>query len=379
MDSNLNTTLGKKLSARQPKRLQKQVNLPSKAQIKELFMEVNQYSHIELPFGDPPEYYCLVAMRDRLKGGCQWHLYRGEGEHSVLEWTVTGNDWEQIHGRICALFPGWDFKNRPLTSEDTGGHAKTANDQNQEQGQENAFFRTLEGDLRNLQVPNLLQAISMGKLTGRLQIQSHNDTAQMFFNDGMAIHCHLKGSEGDAAVVQLIGWEEGKFCFYPEPKTELKTIKRRLDSLIMEGAQFVDQFKSLNGKGLSFDALVRRVHESITEEEFEKLLATGTGIDIASQKKFYVAIDNRSTLFEILRSQQLSQVQWVPLLFNLVNCGLIEFSHPEAIAKVEPTYKGTKVEWGQMQLAEKALTMPDTGLYTFPAFLYFLDRESLSL
>jgi hypothetical protein len=378
MDSKLNTTLGKRLSGRQPKRLPKQITLPSKVQIKQVFLDVesNQFSQIELPFGDPPEYYLLVAMRDRLKGTCQWNLYRGEGDQSALEWTVNGNDWEQIYGRISALFPGWDLKTRTLVTENTSStNLKAANDPGFDSGKESTFFRTLEGDLRNLQVPNLLQAISMGKLTGRLQIQSHNDTAQMFFNDGAAVHCKLKGAEGDAAVVQLVGWEEGKFCFFPEPKTDLKTINKRLDSLIMEGAQFVDQFKSLNGKGLSFDAVVSRVHESITEEEFEKLLAAGTGIDVASQKKFYVAIDNRSTLFEILRMQQLSQVQWVPILFNLVSCGLIEFSHPEALPKAEPVYKGSKVEWGQMQLAEKALTMPDTGLYTFPAFLYFLDRE----
>ena len=38
----------------------------------------------------------------------------------------------------------------------------------------------------------------------------------------------------------------------------------------MEGAQFVDQFKSLSGKGLSFEGVLARVHETITEEEFEK-------------------------------------------------------------------------------------------------------------
>lgn len=377
MDSKLNSTLGKRFSGRQPKRLPKQIDLPSKAQLRDLLVdeESNQFSRIELPFGDPPESYCLVVMRDKVKGGCQWNLYRGEGDQSALEWAVNATDWEQIHGRIVALFPGWDMRSRTLPNTETVESQTKSSNELIVEGVDSSFIRTLEGDLRNLQVPNLLQTISMGKLTGRLQIQSRNDTAQVFFNDGAAVHCRLKGAEGEPAIVQLIGWEEGKFCFFPEPKTETITVKRRLDSLIMEGAQFIDQFKSLNGKGLSFDAVVTRVHESITEEEFEKLLAAGTGIDIASQKKFYVAIDNRSTLFEILRSQQLSQIQWVPILFNLVNCGLIEFKHPEASPRADSSYKGSKVEWAQMQLAERALTKPETGLYTFPAFLYFLDRE----
>lgn len=378
MDSKLNTTLGKKLSVRQPKRLPKQVDLPSKRQLKEILQDVesNHFGHIELPFGAPPEYYNLVAMKDRLKGNCQWNLYRGEGEQSALEWTVNGNDWEDIHGRICALFPGWDLQNRTLATDNTIVPNEIVNAQTVEEAQHSTFVRSIEGDLRKLQVPTLLQTVSMSKLTGRLQIQSRSGPAQVFFNDGIAVHCRLENAEGDAAIMQLVGWEEGKFCFFPEPKTDLKTINKPLDRLLIEGAQFSDQFKSLNSKGLSFDALVARVHASITEEEFDKLLAAGTGIDRAGQKKFYVSIDNRSTLFEILRSQQLSQVQWVPILFNLVNCGLIEFRHPaEASSKFESTYKGSKVEWGQIQMVEKLLTMPETGLYSFPAFLFFLDRE----
>jgi len=380
MDTKLNTILGRRPSDRQPKRLPKQAALPSRSQLKSVFAEVetNQYSRVELPFGDPPEDYCLTAMLDRVKGGCQWSLYRGQGSQSALEWTLTSNDWEQIHNLICAQFPGWELKTRTLANTDqaaSGSLPKSAAESETGQGKDSSFVRTLEGDLRNLQVPNLLQTISMGKLTGRLQIRSRTDTAQVFFNDGIAVHCQLKGVEGDAALIQLIGWEEGEFCFFPEPKTDLKTIKKRLDFLIMEGAQFIDQSKSLDSKGASFDAVVVRVHESLTEAEFEKLLSSGTGIDMVAQKRLYVAIDNRSTLFEILRNEHLAKTEWVPILFNLVNCGLVEFSHPQVVAKNKTTYQGIKVEWAQMRAAERALTMPETGLYTFPALLYFIDRE----
>lgn len=369
--------LGKGHPGREPKRLAKQEALPDKGQLKSLYIDVESehYSRIELPFGDPPEDYCLVAMRDRLRGGCQWNLFRGSGEQSSCAWTITSNDWEQIYAHICAQFPGWDLQNRTLTTNDGLSIVKASERHAPENSTDSTFLRTLEGDLRNLQIPNLLQTLTMEKLTGRLQIQSRHDTAQVFFNDGVAVHCRIKGAEGDAAIVQLVGWEEGKFCFFPEPKTQIKTIKKRLEFLIMEGAQFVDQYKSLNGKGLSFEAIVTRVHESITEEEFEKLLAAGTGIDVGAQKRFYVAIDNHSTLFELLRSQQLSQTEWVPILFNLVNCGLVEFRQPQKVNKTENNYAGSKIEWAQMRLAERALTMPETGLYTFPAFLYFLDRE----
>lgn len=339
--------------------------------------EQNVNALVELPFGDPPESYSLTVLRERPASGCQWTLYRGEGPSSALEWSHTSNDWEHIYSLICAQFPGWELKGKVLVEGETPA-VRSGDNHNllTESGSFLPIKSTLEGDLRNMQVPNLLQSISMGKLTGRLQIKGKADTAMVYFVDGLPVHATMKGIDGDEALIELIGWDEGQFCFFPEPKTDMKTIKKRLEFLIMEGCTFLDQYKSLAGKGLNFDAIVVRSHERLTEKEFEELVSKGTGIDLESQKRFYVSIDNHSSLFELLRSQQLSKLEWVPILFNLVSCGLIEFrslkQHQTLTLKPERT---SNVDWSQMRLAEKALLRPDTGLYTFPAFLYFIDKE----
>ncbi len=186
-------------------------------------------------------------------------------------------------------------------------------------------IQTLEGDLRKLPMPNLLQTISMSKLTGSLQIKSSAATAEVFFNDGEVVHCLSGDNQGESAFVELIGWEAGKFWFYPAPKTEIRTINRRLDLLIMQGIQHTDQFKYLKANGLKMKAVLKRVNESITNAEFEELLASGTGIDILDQKRFYESVDNQTELIYLLQAQKLNQSQWVPILYNLFNCGLIDF------------------------------------------------------
>lgn len=369
-------------SKRQPqkhaRRMLKQSALPSRQQLRGLFLETgeNLNSLVELPFGVPPENYSLTVLRERSNTDCQWTLYRGEGSASALEWIIASNDWEQIHARICAQCPGLDVKGKVFV--DVGAVSLRPDDMVlTDSGSFLPSKSTLEGDLRNMQVPNLLQSITMGsKLTGRLQIKGRADTAMVFFVDGNPVHATMKGVEGEEAIIELMGWDEGQFCFFPEPKTETKTITKRLDFLIMEGCKFVDQFKSLSGKGFNFDAIIVRCHQKLTEKEFEELLKKGIGLDVNQQKQFYVSIDNHSSLFEILRNHKLSKIEWVPILFNLVNCGLIKFlsqqQHDTLTLKPE---KPSSVDWSQMRLAEKALLRPDSGLYTFPAFLYFLDKE----
>jgi GGDEF domain-containing protein len=359
---------------RRHKRLPMQAGLPTRMQLRALFLEADQNLNclIELPFGDAPEVYSITILRERPGFVCQWSLYRGEGASSVLEWNHSSNDWEQIHGAVSAHFPGWDLTGKVLSEKEQDTTLKLPQTKGVDEG--SSFMATLEGDLRNLQVPNLLQSISMGDMTGRLQVRGRTDTARVFFVRGQPVHCTMKGAEGDAALIQLIGWEEGQFCFYPEPKIETKTIKKRIEMLIMEGVTFLDQYKSLDSKGLSFDAVITRTHESITEQEFDAIISKGTGHDPAAQKRFYCEIDNETTLFEILRNQPMSKTEWVPLLFNLFSLGLVQFKAKQELA-VAPTDQRSTVDWSQMRMAEKSLLRTDTGIYTFPAFLYFLDKE----
>ncbi len=356
------------------KRLPKQAGLPTRMQLRSLFLEADQNINclIELPFGDSPEIYSIAVLRARAGSVCQWSLYRGEGTNSVLEWNHSSNDWEQIHGAIAAHFPGWELKGKVLTEPSQDKTVVLPQATVADEG--SSFMATLEGDLRNLQIPNLLQSIGMGEMTGRLQVRGRADTAMVFFVKGQPVHCRMKGAEGDAALIQLIGWEEGQFCFYPEPKIETRTIKKRLDMLIMEGVTFLDQNKSLDGKGVTLDSVIVRTHASITEQEFEAIIAKGTGHDKEAQKRFYCEIDNESTLFEILRNQPMAKTEWVPILFNLVSLGLVQFKAKQTLTPASSDQRST-IDWTQMRMVERALLRTDTGIYTFPAFLYFLDKE----
>ncbi len=346
----------------------------------------------QLPFGDPPEELSLAVFKDRGKGDLHWALYRGDGSTSMLVWDQVSLDPGFIHQLITAQFPGFDLKPVALRSQANFQTQSQGMSQSQSQTQSMSMGMnlpdidaqintirmrgkaTLEGDLLNMQIPNVLQSIGMSKGTGRLDVENPTENATVYFDDGTPIHCILGILEGPSALIELVGWEEGEFRFYPEAKFETVTIKKRLDTLLMEGAALDDQYRLLKQKNIGDQSYLLRNHPSITEQLFEQMLEKGTGADMTLQKRMYQMIDNKSRLIDILRKFNLNKQKWVPIIFNFATCNLVTFVDQLPDSKDKPLVEAD-IDWTQARAAERALMRQDSGLFTYPAFLYLLERE----
>lgn len=232
----------------------------------------------------------------------------------------------------------------------------------------------LEGDLTNLQMPTLLQSINMGKMTGRLDLQSGGETAVIYFKDGTPLHCQLRNSEGEAAIIEAIGWDEGEFRFFMESPHHRETIKKRLDLLLMEGAALIDQYKFLKEIGVNLDSYLVRNHADITEQLFEEMVSRGAAAEMNLQKMLYQLIDNESTLEDLLRLRPMPKPRWVPVMFNLVTCSLVSFSDRPLREGVEEA-AAENIDWPAIQAFEDSIKIAETGFLSYPAFFYHLERE----
>lgn len=363
-------------------RLPKQAGLPTLKQLQAMLSESLKAvgRTTQLPFGDPPEDYSLAVFKDRGKGDLHWALYRGDGSTSMLVWDQVSMDPGYIHQLITAQFPGFDLKPVALRSQPTFQASSTRELQtawdNYEQQSTSMRMRakaTLEGDLKNLQIPNVLQSIGMSKGTGRLEVESPAENAVVFFVDGLPVHCELGNLDGGIAILELVGWEEGEFRFYPEAATEKRTIRKRLDTLLMEGAALDDQYKAIRQKGIKENSFLIRVHDSLTESQFEKLLENGTGCDMNLQKQLYQQIDNKSRLSDILRRFNLTKLDWVPIIFNFATCNMVNFV--DRLADSAADDNAVSIDWSQSRAVDRLLMRQDTGLYTYPTLLWMLERE----
>jgi GGDEF domain-containing protein len=340
----------------------------------------------QVTFGDPPEEYSLAVFRDRQKNELHWALYRGEGDTAMMVWDQPSNDPGFIHQLITAQFPGFDLKpvalrpTQDIAAPATESFAQgAANLHGQGDGQQSITGRmrgkpTFEGDLKNIQLPNILQSIAMSSGTGRLEVENVSESATIFFENGAPIHCFNNLSEGESAFVELIGWDKGEFRFYPGPKHDQQTIKRRLDTLLMEGSALDDQYQALRKWGANEAAFLWRTNATISDQDFDKALAKGTGADPEACKNMYKRIDDRTRLVEIVRRSGLPKSKWVPLLFNLSSCNLIAFNEqmPDNSSK---NVAEAEIDWTQADNVERMLLRNDTNLVSYPVFLYFLRNE----
>lgn len=66
---------------------------------------------------------------------------------------------------------------------------------------------------------------------------------------------------------------------------------------------------------------------------------------------------------------------WVPLLFNMIKCDLIELSDRPQFNDKASLLQSTALDRSAIQNVVRSLRRPDTGIFSYPAFQYFIEQE----
>jgi GGDEF domain-containing protein len=236
---------------------------------------------------------------------------------------------------------------------------------------------TMEGALADMQIPNLLQSVAMGKMTGRLFIDNTQTGGELFFVDGTLVHATAMDVRGEQAIVELVTWDKGKFYFYKDEKTAERTVEKRLDILLMESMTLLDQSKALIKAGLKMESYLSKKHPGLSEADFERKVKAGAPTDLAIQKEFYLMVDGTCTLFELLRKLPMIKPVWVPILFNMINGDLLAVSAKSSKVDKTAMLVTTAIDRLAIDQVVKSLIRPDTGLLSYPSFHFFLEQEFL--
>lgn len=229
------------------------------------------------------------------------------------------------------------------------------------------------GTIKENGFSELLHSIALSKSTGRLAVEDRALTAELFFEDGMPVHASAVETKGDSAILELMTWTAGQYQFNPQEKSAEKTVRNSLELLIDQGMKLTDRYRELTKAGLKAESYLYRTNPALTEGEFEEHVDKTMALNMNQQKWFYQQIDDRSTLFDILRRHSMPRSQWVPLLLSLVRGTLVEISDKQ----VAPggNLESVGIDKSLVGVAAKSLTNPDTGLVTYPMFLFLLEQE----
>lgn len=364
-------------------RLPKQMAMPSVTDVQFMLDETlkNKGKTVEMPYVVNGQNY-LIAARVDLFGESHeptWIYYKGDGETAEVVFQHSTGDVNLIHNLVLQTSPhGNDLNSSSYVSATANESAPKVTQTFT--GIELSVMKDksksiLEGELANMQIPTLLQSINMSKMTGRLQIEHKASMAAIFFADGLPVHAVSPETKGDTAITEIITWEEGQFHFIPNELTEERTVNRRLDALLMEGVAMLDQSKYLTERGCKLESFIMKIHPQLTEEQFREAVSKGAPLDLELQKRFYAAIDNRSTLLDVLRRRPMNKVEWMPVMFNLLSCNLVNVVDAPPAGGRASLLQAVAIDRPAIQSVVRTLSRPETGVFNYPAFLYFLEQE----
>ena len=237
---------------------------------------------------------------------------------------------------------------------------------------------SLEGDLEKLQLSAVLQSLSLTRMTGRLEISGANGGAEVYVVEGAPAHATTGDTVGDNALVELLSWQSGKFKLYENERATSSTIKKRLESLLMEGVALLDQHNYLKSVGLNLDTYLVQAYPNLSEMHFEQTVQRGPQVNMQTLKDLYLEIDGYTTLYDLLRRLPLAKAEWVPLLFNLTQVGLLTLAtEPPQQAKIAESRTAPNVKLDEMgiQAALRPLQRSETEVFTYPVLQYFVKQE----
>jgi GGDEF domain-containing protein len=238
------------------------------------------------------------------------------------------------------------------------------------------------GDLSLMHISNVFNSLAIARSTGRLVVTTSDGQAEVFFEDGAPIHAKGSEANGDECIMVMCTWDQGKFTFEPGVKSDRRTIRDTMEKLLLKGVLLMDKQNFLKNAGFSPDAILVRNRNDLAEAEFEQVsnaMASGSFLsyDMTFQKQFYLSIDNKTAARELVQKMGLLRSQWVPLLVRMLKCQFVSFQQPAIDKDQAPAIEPKLIDRNAIHSVMTVLRRPETGMYTYPAFLYFLEQEYL--
>jgi GGDEF domain-containing protein len=334
---------------------------------------------------------CVLSVEASRRGGdAQWKMFAGLSQEAKPLWTYISCDVLLVYNLVMSTAGDVNKDLLAQPADDSGlsgSNIATLVRRDVTASQGNAVIdasagtgrksQALAGDLSLVQVPTLLQSILMAKMTGVLQVEDPQGKgrSQVFFVDGVAVHCVAAESFGEEGILELLSWKDGSFHFDAKVTNDIRTIKHGLESLLLQGMTLIDNTAYLSNLGLSPESYLIKNHSELSDAELEAHCKKGAPVNMAKQKALYNAINREEPISRILDHFKWPRSQWVPVLCNLLRTELVALAPPPVEKPQLLLLEPKRVDKRLIQNVMMVLRNPETGMFTYSAFLYFLEQE----
>lgn len=171
-----------------------------------------------------------------------------------------------------------------------------------------------QGSLAELQLPDIIQLISVSGKTGVFHLTDGALKGEIYLNDGKIVHAQLDDVSGEEAVYALAIWSQGEFRFDAGVPTEHRTISKSNTNLLMEAARRLDEWRVLSKKIPATDMIPEFVVQDGREGQIN--LTTSEWLILSK-------IDGQRSVKKIASAAGLSVFDAAKILYGLIATGLI--------------------------------------------------------
>jgi len=229
------------------------------------------------------------------------------------------------------------------------------------------------GEVSKYPLDQLLKSIKNAQMTGKLEVRNGGATALLYVQDGVPFDATTSESEGEDAIIEFLTWTTGQFAFEPRVLRNSHTVHQPIDSLVAQSKQLSERLAYLRGAGIQHTSSLMP-KTNLTDGEFDQRAARGAPANVEDIRKFYRSLDGSKTMDEILRSMYFPRVQLINVLYHLVINDLVRISSAIVTEKVEQLHPRA-IDSVAIQGVMMNLRRLETGMFIYPAFLYFLEQE----
>ncbi len=235
----------------------------------------------------------------------------------------------------------------------------------------------------NVQNKHLIKLMAINKITGKLElINQVHGSGEIFFEEGTPYNASVSTLDGqsieikgDEAIVEMILWTGSSFRFFVEEHAITHDVSNGLDAIINHALSLRDQLVHLEKAGLQPQSLMVKKQENLGDNELRLLLSKNVDTDAGPMISVYRNLPKRFTVNQLFQRGQVSKSEWLPIVFSLFANGLIEIRTPLAVNEISLDFLGDAK--AAVQNLKASFTRQETGILSYPAFLYFLQYEYL--
>jgi hypothetical protein len=172
----------------------------------------------------------------------------------------------------------------------------------------------LHGSLSDISLPDVIQLVSVSGKTGVFTLSSEGVDGKIFLKDGQITDASAGKLTGELAVYEMATWRKGHFIFTANIQPDRVTVTKSNTNLMMEAARRLDEFRVLQRKIPSMDAIPYFLPREPGQDQ----------ITLSPQEWAIVTkVDGQLSIKQLEEATGLPAFDVCKVLFGLVTSGLL--------------------------------------------------------